>query len=388
MSALSGRQRFTLLLLVILQSMIAPIVMSGLIPVHMDRLTESFGVSRGQIGTVLAVAALLSAAFGFAAGLIAERFGNLRVLLAAIAGQSVAVIVFTFTRSAWSAALLAVVFLGGMNMTCVANAISTEFFAASLKRGVNLLHAVNSLGKLGGPLVALAFAGAIWRWGFFATGAYGLGILALGFVVLGQGVHSHRPAGLHADPVLSRPLYWACILGFVLLVGAEASVTQWLPEYLREVRGFSQELKKIMQAVFLAGLVGGRLATVFFAYRLNHRQIIATCISCALFLLPAMFLQSPVLVGTFLFLHGIAFSAAYPTHFAYITRFFPEHRSALSGGTGMANPVGYAIGYFVAGWVSVASLGAAVLLGVVLMGAYAALFFGLDRYDKRREEET
>ena len=206
MTKLTPQQRTLLLVLVLLQSTIAPLVLTGLVPNNMDRFMELFDAGRGAIGTVEAAMMLLSAVFAFAAGFLAERIGNLRVLLVAIAAQSVPIALFAFVGGPWSAALLAFVFYSGMNMTCVANAISTEFFRSSRKRGVNLLHGVNSLGKWMGPVVALVFAGALWRWGFAAVGVYGAGILVLGVVVVAMGVRSHEPAALQDEPVLNRPL--------------------------------------------------------------------------------------------------------------------------------------------------------------------------------------
>jgi len=385
MTQLTSRQRALLLLFVLLQSTIPALVVSGLIPVHMDKITAAFGVGRGTVGTVLAVASFLSAGFAFSAGFVAERVGNLRVLLVGVGGQSVAIAVFAFAGQPWMALVLVILFFGLANTTCVSNAVSVEFFSSSRKRGVNLLHAVNGLGKFAGPLVALALAGTLWRWGFLAVGIYGLLLLAPGFVLLGQGVHSKRLAGMHDEGVLHRPLYWVCSFGFVLIVGAEFGVSAWLPEYLRVEHSFSERLKTIMQTLLLAGLVSGRFATVFIGYRLSHRRILTVCCSCALFILPVVLFRNTVLTGVCLFLTGIASSAAWPTHFAYITRFFPNRQSALTSGAGLANTAGYTVAFLLGGWISEVSLTASVLMGLVLMTCYAALFVGLHRYETRSQ---
>lgn len=382
MKPVSATQRALVLAVVLLQSTIAPIVMSGLIPNYMGQLTDTFGASRGQIGTVLAVTVLIASAFGLLAGSLAERIGNERVLVIAIGGQAITAALFTFVGSTWAALLLALAFYSTMNMTCVANAVATDFFVSSRKRGVNLLHAINSVGKLAGPVVALIFA-AVWRWGFFATGIYGLVLLAMALTAFRGPVHRVSTERLRNDPVLHRPLFWVTVAGFALLVAAEFSVAQWLPTFLTKVRGFSGDVTKILHACFMAGLVSGRFGMVLFGYRFSHRQVLYGCIACALFLLPAMWLTAPIAVGVFLFLHGIAFSAAYPTHFSYITRFFPRHVSALSGGSGLSRCVGFATAYFVSGWISDWSPTWAVLTGVVMMAAYGGLVFGLDRFEKR-----
>jgi fucose permease len=143
-------------------------------------------------------------------------------------------------------------------------------------------------------------------------------------------------------------------------------------------------MKKIMLMLFMGGILSGRFAVAWLGYRLTHRQILGACVGCAFFLLPVMATTGhPVVAGAFLLLHGLAFSAAYPTHFAYVTRFFPGKRSALSGGAGLANSVGYAIGYVAAGWISEWSLSAAVLMGPALMVIYAVLFVTLNLREKR-----
>lgn len=382
MNKSTSRQRSLILAVVLLQSTMVAIITSGLIPTNMHHLEATFDVTRGVIGTVLAVTALVGTAFGLAAGMLAERIGNKRVLMIAIGGQSLSVTLFAFTSAGWAAWLLALVFWSSMNMACVANAISTQFFKDSQKRGVNLLHATNSVGKLVGPLVAILFAAA-WRWGFFATGMYSFAILALALVAFRGPARSTPSEALHDEPVLHRPLFWIAVSGLGLLVAAEGSVTAWLPTFLTHVRHFSQNTARILQAFFLAGLVAGRFGAVFLDRRFSHRQIIWTCIVCTIFLFPAMMFNNAVVVGAFLLLHGITFSAAFPTHFSYIIRFFPGHASALSGGMAVTRGIGFAIAMVVSGWISNVSPTAAVLVGAVMMACYAALFAGLNIHERR-----
>lgn len=378
----SSTRRTLILVLVVLQSALAPIVVSGLIPNYMDHLTRTFHATRGDIGAVLALMVLFSAAFGLLAGLLAERIGNERVLLVAIAGQALTIGLFTFVDARWAAVLLAFLFYSTKNMTAVANALSTDFFTHSQNRGVNLLHAVNAVGKLIGPLVALAFALA-WRWSFFATGIFGLLILASAFFAFRGPVHHVRSNGLRPEPILHRPFFWLLINGFTLLVAAELSVTVWLPTFLMKVRSFSGDTAKLLHACFMAGLVSAHFATVLVGYRLRHRHIISVCLACTLFLFPALFLRHPLLIAACLFFHGASFSATYPTYFSYITRFFPTHVSALSGGSALTTSLGYAVAYFVSGWISDFSPTWAVLIGPVCMAAFAVLFVALLRHESR-----
>ncbi|WP_308406491.1 MFS transporter [Streptomyces sp. AC602_WCS936] len=274
---------------------------------------DTFGLTHGERGMILSAFFVTYALTQIPAGLIAGRFGGLRVMCAALALWSL----FTgLTAVAWSFAALLV-------FRCLFGVAQGLFPAAALealsRRSVpeQRLTAngwVQSSNAVGGLLAAvlggLLLAHWDWRVMFIAVSVLGLGVVVA--------IRRWMPAPLPAErtgPVLRRGgksasalLRSSVIWGFAVMFFAYDTVVwglnSWSASYLIEERGLRVSDAGLVSlaptlCAAVAAVVGGRLSDRFEG---RPRRIVVPAMSAAAVLLAVLPLTTSlggfVVVGT------------------------------------------------------------------------------------------
>ncbi|HHN47083.1 MAG TPA: MFS transporter, partial [Planctomycetes bacterium] len=235
------RMEHRALFAVLLACTVVPaVVFSGLIPVNGARMTEFYGISRERLGGTLMVAMAVFGPLGLAGGWLASRFGVVRVLAGSQVLLGAGLLLYAaYPGIGWPLVLVISCTMSGNALVGIGNKAAVELMPKKSGRGANLLHGVNALGKLAGPIIAGIFIGIWWRAGFAATGAMPL-VLAVLVMALGRGYHRGEMSvgSGSARGVLKDWYFWAAVGGFGMIAGAEACSNFMLPQYLTG-RGFS-----------------------------------------------------------------------------------------------------------------------------------------------------
>lgn len=188
-------------------------------------LKQAFGVGYVELGTMVALYSLTSGLGQTPMGLLVDRFGGRRVLIAGLLIQSVAFSLMAGTEAFWQLAALAV--LAGLGNSVFHPAdyaiLAARVDHAHLGRAISV-HSFS--GYVGWALAPAAMLGidaiAGWRAALLATGVIGFAITALilargGLVVhqVRRDVHARPQSARTWDLVSSRPLLLMLLFFFV-----------------------------------------------------------------------------------------------------------------------------------------------------------------------------
>jgi MFS family permease len=236
-----------------------------------------FGLSLPALGAVLGATTLGTVATVYGWGVLADRFGERRVLLGGLLGAAAALVGAAAARSpaALTAALLLAGGFGGCTAAASARAVMGWFGPEERGLALSARHAGVPVGAAGAALALPAMAAVAGVPGAFillavlaAAGAAAAGILIRDPVHVHEGDHAaHGAAPL---PRRDRRL-WRLALGCALLIGPQYSLGAFFPVFLHDRLGWSQGAAGAGLAVALGLSAAGRLAAGRWSDRRRHR---------------------------------------------------------------------------------------------------------------------
>jgi len=352
-------------------------------------LIAEWGMTRAQAGSIATGALMSSALGGWAAGILADRFGRVRILQVTVLWFSVCTALSGFTHSYRE--LLLTRTLQGIGFGgewSVGSLLVAETIAAHLRgRAAGL---VQSSWACGWAAAALAF----WAVYLVAPPAVGWRILFwMGSVPALLVLYVRRrvgesPAFLAARraPTLSRSIGWLAIFGPELLrttvpatlmccgmLAAYYSVTTWLPTFLKTERGLSVTDTSAYLLVLIAGSLAGYLTGAWACDALGRRRSIMLFAACAMLLVVAYTLL-PITDGEMLFLGfplGFFLSGVFAGTGAFLAELYPT--AVRGGGQGFCYNGGRAASALcpalIGAWSAHGSLGRAI--GAMTVLSYA-----------------
>ncbi|WP_017556800.1 MFS transporter [Nocardiopsis baichengensis] len=279
---------------------------------------------------------------------VADRFGRVGTMSAALAVSTVLGLAAPFAPEIWSLLALRALqgaFLGGVPAVAMAY-LAEEIAPAHLSRAAGIFIAGNTVGGMSGRLVAGAVADlGGWRWGVGADSLLALAALAAfliavpparGFVPRPRarggppdgGGLLRRLGGAVADPGLL-----ALYAHALLLMGAFVTVYNYLGFRMMDAPfGLSQTLVAFLFAAYLAGTVGSA-AVGRAVERFGRHPVLLVCVAlmaggAALLRLPAFSaVAAGLLVLTFFFFAAHTTASAWVGHRA--RRFARAQAAAL-----------------------------------------------------------
>jgi MFS family permease len=243
-------------------------------------LITVLGMTRAQAGYLATAALVTSAAGGWAAGILADRYGRVRMLQITVLWFAAFTCVCGFARS--YPELLTARALQGFGIGgewSVGSVLVAETVAARYRgRAAGLVQSSWAVGWAGAALAyALVYAWAppalAWKILFW------LGI-APAFLVLyvrRQVVESRVPVARRVDPldIFRPPLLRTTALCSLLctgLLGGYYSVTTWLPTYLATERHLSVGGTSTYLLVLIGGSFTGYLTSAWFSDAVGRRR--------------------------------------------------------------------------------------------------------------------
>ncbi len=364
-------------------------------------LLSLWDLSKADAGYIASAALLTSAAGGWGAGVLADRFGRVPVLQLTVLWYAVFTFLCGCTHSFGQ--LLTMRALQGFGFGgewAVGSVLIAETVAARHRGRASGL--VQSSWAVGWAAAAACY------WGLYAVlpahlawrALFWLGLLPallvmyvrrrVGespvFLALRQGAAAApgRRAPAHFLDIFRRPLLRTTCLASLLcsgMLGAYYSVTTWLPTYLKTVRHLSVLGTSGYLLVLIAGSFAGYLTAAWACDALGRRRCFALFAACAT-LLVVVYVRVEVTDATMLLLGfplGFFLSGIFSGSGAYLAELYPG--AVRGSGQGFCYNFGRAvsalcpalIGY----WSAHADLGAcigavtAAAYGLVILAAWA-----------------
>jgi MFS family permease len=261
-------------------------------------LIAAWHMSKEQAGMLSTVALLISAAGGWLAGLLADRFGRTRILQLTIVWFAVFTFLSGFTNSFWQ--LLVVRGLQGLGFGgewAVGSVLMGEAIRAQY-RG-KAVGTVQGGWAIGWGVTAISYtvlfsllpAAIAWRAMFWIGIVPGLLIFYIRRYVPEPDVFRRtraREARLGEggnflaifNPALLRTTLWTALLA----VGAQGgyyAITTWLPTFLKTTRGLSVLNTGAYLFVVIVGSFMGCMVSAWLADRLGRKQTLGLYAICS-----------------------------------------------------------------------------------------------------------
>jgi MFS family permease len=352
-------------------------------------LIQLWHIDRGQAGLLGTITLLFSAIGGWGAGILADRFGRVRVLMVTILWFSICTVAVGFTQNFWQIFVLrALQGLGFGGEWAVGSVLMGEVISTA-NRG-KAVGTVQSGWAIGWGVAALLYSLLFsvlpeeyaWRALFW------IGVLPAGLVfyirkhvrepeVFVQARKRHEAGAERYSPwlIFSPGVIRTTILSALLCTGIQGgyyAVTTWLPTYLKTVRHLSVLNTGGYLLVIIAGSFCGYLVGAWLTDRLGRRMnviifAILSAISLYIYTQVALGDAEMLVMG---FPLGFAASGIFSGLGAYLTELFPTEIRA--NGQGFAYNFGRGIGALfptLVGYLS-ESLGLAAAIGIYAGGAY------------------
>jgi AAHS family cis,cis-muconate transporter-like MFS transporter len=376
-------------------------------------LTEEFGLTKVQAGTLGSVTLAGMAVGGIFGGMAADRFGRVRTVVFTIVLFSVGTAILGATQNFAQFALFRFISSLGMGAVyVVANTLMAEYVPT--ERRTTVLGSLQA-GWSVGYVVATLLAGWIlpaygWRWLFYIS------IIPVVLAVLMQRMvpepaawiasrkklAEDKAAGvtkrgnkesamklIFADPAQRRMfLLWSLTAGFLQF--GYYGVNNWMPTYLeKELHMNFKAMTGYMVGTYVAMIVG-KIVAGWLADKFGRRAIFAFgALGTAVFLPVIVFWHSPDNIVYLLVIFGFLYGIPYGVNATYMTESFETKiRGSAVGGAYNVGRVGAAIAPACIGYLATTgSIGLGFLvMGVAyfLCGIVPALFIKEKLYDPQK----
>ena len=355
-------------------------------------LVTLWGIDRGQAGMLGTVTLLFSAIGGWGAGILADRYGRVRILQITILWFSVCTVGIGFTQNFEQIFILrALQGLGFGGEWAVGSVLMGEIIKSQHR--ARAVGTVQSGWAVGWGVAALLYTIAFsvlpeqWAWrSLFWVGVLpALLVLYIRKHVPEPEVFSHARKQPTADRpkvspwlIFSPALLKTTLLSALLCTGIQGgyyAVTTWLPTYLKVERHLSVLNTGGYLLVIILGSFCGYIAGAHMADRLG-RRINFVIYSVLSGVCVYVYTQVPLTDEQMLFLGfplGFAASGIFGGLGAYLTELFPSEIRA--NGQGFAYNFGRGIGALfpsLVGYLS-NSMGLAMAIGIFAGGAYTVV---------------
>ncbi len=352
--------------------------MSGLVGPNRSAIEAEYHISHTAFGWAFCVIQVVCGLLGLFLGRWTARLAPSRVLLLAFAFVAAGFGVVCCTRGAGALAIGWTVLTFGTVLSYVSNTISQAVWREEPRRGLLLLHALNGVGKVSGPVLSAIALAYYWRWSFAFVGA----LTALATVavwrllgVVDRVAPPHPPVKRQDSSVRLDPTFWTIVLLFALLNGAESSLHTLMPLFYERVHHTTASTASLLFTAHLGGLAVGRLATVFLPSRISHRALIAACLSTVVFMPAAILTTNMALRIVALFLTGGTHSSTFATLYAHSAEAMRHNPRALDYGAAFGCLSGIAVAVIVSSQIAETSITAGMWFSVAVLIAFGLAYF-------------
>lgn len=351
-------------------------------------LLRAWGMTRAQAGYIATGSLLTSAIGGWAAGILADRYGRVRILQLTVAWFAVFTFLCGFTQSYGELLLTrALQGLGFGGEWAVGSVLVAETIDARHRgRAAGLVQSSWAVGWAGAALAywgvyAVVPADVAWRILLWIGIAPALLVVYVRRHVEESSVFESGRGGAaarssHWLSIFAPPLLGTTVLASLLscgMMGAYYSVTTWLPTYLVSERHLSVTGTSGYLLVLIAGSFAGYLTSAWASDRLGRRRCFMAFALCG-GVLTVTYMRIPITDAFMLVLGfplGFFLSGIFSGMGAFLTELYPG--AVRGSGQGFCYNVGRAAGALCPAAIGVWSVSHPLgnLIGGMTVAAYA-----------------
>lgn len=264
--------------------MIVVALLSSAQGVIIPQILASFELSLSYGGLLVAINGSASVLTMLVTGLLVERFGPMRVLVASVA----VIAAFALATSLAPSYALVVLFLGCLAVAASSTSAATNALMASTgsRRAyyLGMMHATYSMMSIGAPIIA-AFVVANVRWQAYYVLllllALGVGAVLWRFEhgALRQSLKSRQQAPPMSQLILgwrrAAPIYLIC-LGVFFMAGTQASLATWGYSYMASVYQTPHTVAATATSLLWVGVLAGRVSAIPLSGKFSERTLLIT----------------------------------------------------------------------------------------------------------------
>lgn len=367
-------------------------VNTGLIGPNRTAIEREYGLDHAGFGLALAVIQIVCAAMLLGIAASRRRFSSATGFVAALGAQALGFALIWGSRGVAALGIGWTLITLGTLLGAVANNLTSSLWAHNPRRGVNLLHGWNGVGKVCGPPVAALLLASGWRTSFGVVGIVVLGLWGA-FLFHKPRFDALEPraekrAASDAMALLKQPFYWACVLPFGLIAGGDVAFATLAPLFYEKRWGLAPETGSWLLTLHLMGVAVGRFTFVALGEKWSPNAVIGACLITGVCVFPAALSPSPWVWGASLFGLGWMFSAVWPTFYAQVARFFPGREQMLALGSALGNTLGIALCVWLSSALADHNLVAALGVGPLAVWVFGALYFASPLSAKHPSSDT
>lgn len=286
-TALTGRWRYqdtvlTLCTLSMLATMVARIAFSPLVPA----ITASYGVSNGMIGVALTGMWFTYGIVQFPSGILANRYGERRIILLATGGTMLTCVLITAAPlfALFTTGMILLGAVAGMHYSVATSLLSRTYDNVGTAIGVH--HLGGAIGGLLGPVGASLILNQ-YGWQHAVVGS-GL-VAGIAFGLFLWRVRPVKPQNPDADldsqsvvkPALKRlkkPRTALLMIVTILIMFVLQGLISFLPTFFVEFHERSTELAGILFAIFFGTQAVMQTGVGILSDYVDSGKIISTCL--------------------------------------------------------------------------------------------------------------
>ncbi len=290
------------------------------LPFFYDFFVRDLGWTRQQVTSGNALSkVVIGPVFGFLAGLIIDRFGVRRLMLAGIVMAGVALVGLASVQTI--AGFYAFYFLNALGYVCggplPSQVLLTRWFSDG--RGKAMGFAYLGIGVGGALVPILAHTLTVefgWRGALRWLGVLMIAVAFPPAFLVREPAAPPRDHGLNEatslGPVLKEPAFWLLAIGSMTSIGAIGGTTQNLKLYLSLDRQLSQAQIAGILSLILVGSLVGRITMGWLADRWRKKHVMVLVYAIVALSIPPIAVSStPSTLRLFAFLFGIGLVGDY-----------------------------------------------------------------------------
>jgi len=369
-------------------------------------LIAVWGITRAEAGTIATVSLITSAIGGWAAGVLSDKYGRVRMLQVTVLWFSIFTFLSGFTHSYEQ--LLVTRALQGLGFGgewSVGSVMVAEMIQARHRgKAVGL---VQSAWAVGWGIAAIAFWAVYalvapelaWRILFWIGVLPALLILYIRRNLKDPEVYQANRARMKAEgdeasflEIFSPKLFSTTLRASLLatgMMGAYYAITTWLPTYLKTERQLSVLNTSGYLLVLILGSFIGYLTSAYLSDRIGRRRCFML-FACSAGLLIVLYTQIPITDSWMLVLGfplGFFLSGIFSGMGAYLSELFPSR--VRGSGQGFCYNIGRAIGAIAPALVGYLSdtVPLGIAIGYLAAGAYLLVILSVLTLPETRGRE-
>lgn len=308
-------------------------------------MTESYGLSYGQvglIGTVQSVGSFAATLFG---GVLSDRFPKLRLICIVFSLYTVLLYAFGLVPP-YVLLIGCFLLLGATNsiLNLLISAYVSETGEEKRASYLNLCHAIYGFGSLVGPVFASVSlqGGSRWNESFLQLGVCctAIAVLTLALCLKEKKTAAAGAARGSLLALVKNHRLLLVSLACLLYMGQQSAVSLWIASYVQDEMNSAWAAGAAL-TLYWTGVMLGRFIQSYLSRRIDAARWLFVCCTVSAALFSAAFLVGNALVLTaVLFIGAVLTGAAFPTMMAMGCAICPAQTGAATAVVCLGSSIG------------------------------------------------